>query len=79
MSVNQNILDLIDEEMDPCEIELENTIEDIIELEEDAIFGNAEDDDDVIDFIDGGNKLGYEDPVDFSDDVEDVIHDDMCD
>lgn len=72
--MNQYILELLEETMNPEEIALECTVEDAIEAEDDIMFGTAEDDDDIIEFIDNGG-LGYQDPVDFSVDVQDAVDD----
>lgn len=77
MAINEGIMQLVEEMFDPAEIALEGVVEDEIEAEDDILFGTAEDDDDIIDFIDNGG-LGYEDPVNFADDdeVEKVLDDD---
>ena len=76
MAVNECILELIEEMVKPDEIALCNKVEDAIDAEDDVMFGIAEIDDDLIDFINRGTGLGYEDPIDFSDDVEDALDDD---
>lgn len=73
--MNEYMMELIEEMISPEEIALSDTVEDAIEAEDDIMFGTAEDDDDVIEFIDNGG-LGYEDPVDFSVDVQDAVDDD---
>lgn len=72
--MNEYMMELIEEMVNPEEIALNDTVEDAIDDEDDVLFGTAEDDDDVIEFIDNGG-LGYENPVDFSMDVQDVVDD----
>lgn len=75
--MNEFMIELLEEMVNPEEIALEGTVEDAIEAEDDVLFGTAEVDDDVIDFINNGG-LGYESPIDFSDtSVEDVVNDDV--
>lgn len=66
MAINEMMLELIDELTDPGEITLDEDIEDIIDDEIDVIFGTAEEDDDIINFVDSGGRMGYENPIDFS-------------
>lgn len=73
--INEYIMELVEEMTNPTEMALNDTVEDTIEAEDDIMFGTAEDDDDVIQFIDDGG-LGYENPVNFSMDVQDAIDDD---
>ena len=79
MAVNQIMLELVEEMVKPEEIALDNKVEDAIEAEDDVTFGTAESDDDIIEFIANGGKLGYEDPIDFSDEVEEVLAYDLED
>lgn len=73
--INEYIMELVEEITNPTEIALNDTVEDAIDAEDDVLFGTAEIDDDVIQFIDDGG-LGYENPVDFSMDVQDAVDDD---
>lgn len=77
--VNEMMLQLVEEMVDPEEIALSEQIEEAVELEEDTIVGTDELDDEIICRIDNGDRVGYEDPIDFSDDVEDVVADDLTD
>lgn len=80
MSVSEMMLQLVEEMVNVDEAALENDVEDAIECEDDIVCGTAEDDDDIISFIDDGSMMGYEDPVDLSDmSVEDAINDDLLD
>ena len=75
--MNEYMMELLEEMVKPEEIALDGQVEDAIEAEDDVLFGTAEEDDDVIEFIDNGG-LGYEHAIDFSDtDVEDVVNDDL--
>ena len=75
--MNEYMMELLEEMVKPEEIALDGQVEDAIEAEDDVLFGTAEDDDDVIEFIDNGG-LGYEHAIDFSDtSVEDVLNDDV--
>ena len=77
MAINEYMMELIEEMVNPQEIALEGTVEDAIDDEDDVLFGTAEDDDDIIEFIDNGG-LGYEEPINFADDdVEKVLDDDI--
>lgn len=66
MAINEMMMELIEELTQPDEIALDHNVEETIEAEVDAIFGTSEEDDDVIDFVASGGRLGYQDPVDFS-------------
>lgn len=72
--MNEYMMELIEEMVNPTEMALNDVVEDAIEAEDDILFGTAEDDDEVIEFIDHGG-LGYENPVDFSMDVQDAVND----
>ena len=77
MAINEYMMELIEEMVNPQEIALEGTVEDASDDEDDVLFGTAEDDDEIIEFIDNGG-LGYEHAIDFSDtSVEDVLNDDV--
>ena len=67
MAVNEIMLELIDELTDAGEITLDANIEDIIDDEIDAIDGDAEIDDDLIEFIATGQKMAYENAINFFD------------
>lgn len=72
------MLELAEELVNPSDVVLDKQIEDVIDTEIDSLLGVGEDDDDVIDFIDHGGRLGNSDPVDFTDDdVDDVVEDDI--
>ena len=77
MAINEYMMELIEEMVNPQEIALEGAVEDAIDDEDDVLFGTAEDDDEIIEFIDNGG-LGYEEPINFADDeVEKVLDDDI--
>lgn len=76
--VNEMILQLVEEMVNPDEIALDEQVEDIIELEDDTLLGAAEVDDELIEFIANGGRLGYDDPIDFTDnDVDEALDDDL--
>lgn len=78
--MNELMMQLIEEEVNPEEIFLEDIVEEAVEAEEETIFGSAEIDDDVIEFINSGMKLGYNDPIDFTDaEVDTAVFDDLID
>ena len=75
--INELILELVDELVDPAEAVLDDQVKDTLEDEEDIMLGIGDDDDSVIDFIASGKRLANSDPVDFTDDdVEDYVEDD---
>lgn len=74
MAINEYMMELLEEMVSPCEMVLDNQIEDAIEAEDDVRFGTAEIDDEIIEFINNGG-LGYENPVDFSYDVNEIVDD----
>ena len=77
MSVNEIMLELAEELVNPAEIALSDTIEEQIEEEDDIVAGIAEEDDDVIAFIDNGERITNEETVDFTQyDGEYIIEDD---
>ena len=78
--MNEYMLELLEEMVKPDEMALDNQLEDTIESEDDIVFGTAETDDEIIMFIDNGERIGYVDPVDFTDpDVDDAVYDDIED
>lgn len=78
--MNEIMMEIIEEETSPDEIFLEDMAEEELDLEDDTIFGTAEVDDDIIEYIEDGMKLGYEDPIDFTDaDVDSAVFDDYTD
>ena len=75
--ISDIILELMDELVDPSEAILDDQIEETLEDEEDIILGIGDNEDRVIEFIAGGNRLTNSDPVDFTDDdVEETVEDD---
>lgn len=75
--INDIILELCDELVDPTEAVLDDQIEETMEDEEDIMIGVGDDDDRLIEFIADGKRLENSDPVDFTDDdVEDSVEDD---
>lgn len=75
--INDIILELCDELVDPTEAVLDDQIEETMEDEEDIMIGIGDDDDRLIEFIADGKRLENSDPVDFTDDeVEDSVEDD---
>ena len=66
MAINEYMMELLEEMVNPDEIALNIQVENAINEQDDALFGIAELDDDLIEWIDSGEKFGYEDPVDFS-------------
>lgn len=74
MAINEYMMELLEEMVKPGDMALENQVEDAITAEDDVRYGTAEYDDDIIEFIDNGG-LGYENPVNFSYDVNEVIDD----
>ena len=74
--VNEFILQLVEEMDDPCEKALEDEVEKSIDAEDSILFGDEEFDDEIIERINSGEKLGYEDPIVFADpEVKEVIDD----
>ena len=67
MAINEFMFELIDELTDVGELTLDADVEDTIEEEMDAVFGDAEIDDDVIELIDSGEKMAYENAINFFD------------
>lgn len=75
--MNEIMLELAEELVDPAEAVLDDQVEDTIETEEDIMIGIGDDDDDVIDFISSGKRFENSDPVDYTDDdVEETLEDD---
>lgn len=75
--MNEIMLELAEELVDPAEAVLDDQVEDTIETEEDIMIGIGDDDDDVIDFISSGKRFENSDPVDYTDDdVEETVEDD---
>ena len=75
--MNEIMLELAEELVDPAEAVLDDQVEDTIETEEDIMIGIGDDDDDVIDFISTGKRFENSDPVDYTDDdVEETLEDD---
>lgn len=75
--MNEIMLELAEELVDPTEAVLDDQMEDTIETEEDIMIGIGDDDDDVIDFISSGKRFENSDPIDYTDDdVEETIEDD---
>lgn len=75
--MNEIMLELAEELVDPAEAVLDDQMEDTIETEEDIMIGIGDDDDDVIDFISSGKRFENSDPIDYTDDdVEETIEDD---
>lgn len=75
--MNEIMLELAEELVDPAEVVLDDQVEDTIETEEDIMIGIGDDDDDVIDFISSGKRFENSDPVDYTDDdVEETLEDD---
>ncbi len=75
MAIDNMILELIDEDNKPEELYLDDIVEEAAEQELDTVSGYAEKDDDLIDFIDHGGRMGYKDPVNFIDaDVDYVLN-----
>ena len=77
--INECMMDLIEEMTDPSEVMLNEDVEDEIENETNAICSMYEDEDELIEFIDKGARIGYEEPIDFSDDDDDDDLDDDVD
>lgn len=76
--MNEILMQLIEEETNPDEMFLEDIVEEAVEAEEETIFGAAEIDDEVIEFINSGMRLGYNDPIDFTDaEVNSAVFDDL--
>ena len=77
--INEYMMELVSEMVDPVEISLNEQIEQQIEDETNVICSMFEDEDELIEFIDKGAKIGYDHPIDFSDDnyedVEDIDND----
>jgi len=76
--VNEYMLELVEEMVKPSEMALINQVEDEIEAEDDILFGEAEKEDDMIDFVANGG-LGYENPVNLYAGVEDAVNDEDFD
>lgn len=75
--IDNIILELADELVDPTEAVLDDQLEEEMEDEEDIMLGIGDEDDKVIEFIANGNRLRDEDPINFTDDeVDDTMDDD---
>lgn len=78
--LSEIMLELSEELVDPEEAYLDDQLEETLDNEEDVMLGIGEDDDDVIEYIDKGNRMEHSDPIDFTDDdVDDSLDDDMND
>lgn len=73
MAINEYMMELLEEMVKPCEMALEDQVEDAIAAEDDVLYGNAEDGDDIIEIVASG---GIGNPVNFSYDVNEVVDDD---
>lgn len=77
MAVNEMMLELAEELVNPAEISISEQIEDMLDDEEDVIMGTEDDDDRLIEFIARGERITNEEVVDFSQyDGEYIIEDD---
>ncbi len=75
--MNEIMLELSEELIDPVEAILDDQMEETLENEEDILLGVGDDDDDVIDFINSGKRMKNSDPNDYTDDdVEETLQDD---
>lgn len=78
MRVNEIMLELAEELVDPAEAVLDDQVEELMDNTDDIMLGISDDDDEVINFIANGNRITNSDPVDFTDsDVDDVVFDDV--
>lgn len=76
MPVNEIILELAKEMVDPVESMLEDEVEDAIEIEDDILTGTGDAEDELIEFIASGNRLFNVDPVELDDEDLDDDEDD---
>ena len=80
MAVNEIMLELAEELVDPTEVVLDDQLEDLMDTVDDIMLGLADEDDAIVDFIANGNRIGDADPIDFTDDdVDDAVYDDVED
>lgn len=80
MAISEIMLELAEDLVDPAEAVLDDQVEEVIDLEDDIMYGIADEEDAIIEFIDNGERLTNIDPVDFTDDdVDDVVFDDYED
>lgn len=78
MRVNEIMLELAEELVDPTDAVLDDQVEELMDNTDDIMLGISDDDDEVIVFIANGNRITNSDPVDFTDsEVDDVVVDDV--
>ena len=61
--INEMMFELIEELTQPDEIALDHNVEETIDAEMDTVLGASEEDDELIEFINKGGRMGYDDPV----------------
>lgn len=78
--MNEIMMQLIEEETNPEEMFLEDIVEEATDAEYSAIAQDDDFEDELIERIDAGMRLGYKDAVDLSDaDVNNAVFDDLTD
>lgn len=78
--MNEVMMQLIEEETNPEEMFLEDIVEEAVIAEQDAIAQVDEFEDELIERIEAGLRMGYKDAVDLSDaDVNTAVFDDLTD
>ena len=78
--MNEIMMQLIEEETNPEEMFLEDIVEEAVIAEQDAIAQVDEFEDELIERIEAGLRMGYKDAVDLSDaDVNTAVFDDLTD
>lgn len=77
--MNEIMMQLIEEETNPEEMFLENIAEEAIDAEYSAISQEDDAEEEIMMRIDKGESIGYEDPINFSDDVNSAVFDDLTD
>lgn len=78
--MNELIMQLIEEETLPEEMFLENIVEEAVDAEQSAISQEDDFEDELIERINAGMRMGYRDAVDFTDaEVNSAVFDDLTD
>lgn len=78
--INEMIMQLVEEETNPEELFLEDIVEEALDLEDDVIFGDIDIEDELIERINAGIRIGCDDAIDFTDaEINDTIFDDIID
>lgn len=76
--INEIIMQLVEEETNPDELFLEDIAEEALELEDDTISGLVDIEDELIERINAGLRIGCDDAIDFTDaEINDAVFDDL--